>query len=915
VNNHNIQVFLFVLLLVSTTLFPSVHLAHAEPVLVVLKDQTVSIADLQSSGGLIIESGGHLIIERDGDLSNNGNFVNRGTITIDGNFKQTGFIFNFGNILVQCGIIDPTSDFDFIGNPIESVDCTAGLKETSINNLVVESDETFTVPKNEILILSGDVKIFGTLVNNGIIQNFATINLEGGGLRNTGTITNVCGNLGISSITGDGNLLNTGTITNTECLAPHAQDDSYPVDEDMTLVVDGALLLGVLDNDVDLDTDHSELTASARTETAKDGTIFMNNDGTFEYSPDDDFYGTDTFSYRVEDGTGGFDTATVTITVKPLNDDPVGDAQLVTTLEDEDLPITLTGSDVDGDSLSFTTTEPSNGSLSGTAPNITYNPNDNYNGPDSFDFTVDDGNGGTNTATVTITVTPVDDSPTADAQSVTTPEDEDLPITLTGSDVDGDSLSFTTTEPSNGSLSGTAPNITYNPNDNYNGPDSFDFTVDDGTGRTDTATVTITVESINDKVVANDDTYSVNEDETLTISAPGILMNDDNVDGDVLTTTIVSLPTSTSDFVFNGDGGFTYTPITDFFGTDTFVYKIDDGLGEFDTATVTITIMEVILDTTAPVLTIPSDVTLEAPADTTPGSTGIATAKDDVDPSPTVTFVDVEELDSQGLGTITRTWTATDASSNSASADQIVTLVDITDPTIELTTPEVTIEIIGTKILSSEVELGSATAEDNIDPAPTITNVVPEFFLLGENTVTWTATDASGNSVDALQSVIVTSTSLLEQKTSIIDDLEQLIDEAKDKKTIKELEKAVKDLNKTTKEKGWESHGNQLTEKKGEKIFKDQKKGIKHILKVLKNGDNEDPLFTLELSYIATELLGIDEQLSINAYLEALESGDKFDEKKAEQEFNKAQKDLEKQKLDKAVDHFKKSWKASFGIK
>ncbi len=125
---------------------------------------------------------------------------------------------------------------------------------------------------------------------------------------------------------------------------------------------------------------------------------------------------------------------------------------------------------------------------------MTYTPAANYNGPDSFTFRVSDGAAFSNTATVSITVTAVNDPPAANPQSVATPEDTPRSITLTGSDPDGDPLSFAIgTPPAHGTLTGTPPNVTYTPAADYTGPDSFTFTVNDGTVTSAPATVSITV--------------------------------------------------------------------------------------------------------------------------------------------------------------------------------------------------------------------------------------------------------------------------------------------------------------------------------------------------------------------------------------------------------------------------------------
>ena len=165
------------------------------------------------------------------------------------------------------------------------------------------------------------------------------------------------------------------------------------------------------------------------------------------------------------------------------------------------LPIPLRARDLDSNGLTFTITSgPSNGSLdvmngsltctsvpiapgamSCTAA-VTYTPNQNYNGSDSFTFKVNDGELDSNEATVTLTVYPVNDAPMANAQSVSTDDFTPLAITLTGSDVETGSASLTFAiidAPMNGTLSGTPPNVTYTPNFNYKRPDSFTFTVTD----------------------------------------------------------------------------------------------------------------------------------------------------------------------------------------------------------------------------------------------------------------------------------------------------------------------------------------------------------------------------------------------------------------------------------------------------
>jgi len=155
-------------------------------------------------------------------------------------------------------------------------------------------------------------------------------------------------------------------------------------------------------------------------------------------------------------------------------------------------------------------TQPAHGTLTGTAPNVTYTPALNYNGPDSFTFTVKDAALTSAAATVSITVTAVNDAPVANAQSVTTTQDTAKAITLTGSDVDGDTLTYAVaTQPAHGTLSSTAPNVTYTPALNYNGPDSFTFTVKDAALTSAAATVSITVTAVNNPPTVGAITWNV----------------------------------------------------------------------------------------------------------------------------------------------------------------------------------------------------------------------------------------------------------------------------------------------------------------------------------------------------------------------------------------------------------------------
>src|SRR5207249_9273472 len=144
------------------------------------------------------------------------------------------------------------------------------------------------------------------------------------------------------------------------------------------------------------------------------GSLTLNANGSFTYTPAANYNGGDSFTYKANDGALNSNVATVSITVTAVNDAPVANAQSVSTAEDTAKAITLTSSDPDGPVTNFTVVAmPTNGVLSGTAPNLTYTPNANFNGGDSFTFKVNDGSLTSAVATVSITVTAVNDAPVA----------------------------------------------------------------------------------------------------------------------------------------------------------------------------------------------------------------------------------------------------------------------------------------------------------------------------------------------------------------------------------------------------------------------------------------------------------------------------------------------------------------------
>ena len=188
--------------------------------------------------------------------------------------------------------------------------------------------------------------------------------------------------------------------------------------------------------------------------------------------------------------------ATVNLTINPVNDAPSATGQTVTTAEDAATALTLAGSDVEGDSLTFVVVmPPTHGSLSGSAPNLTYIPAANFAGGDSFTFVTNDGSLDSEPATVNITVSPVNDAPSASNDLATTAGSA-LTINVLGndSDADGDSLTVSSVgAPSSGSATTDGATVTYTPAPGFNGVVSFAYTISDGQGGSASALVQITV--------------------------------------------------------------------------------------------------------------------------------------------------------------------------------------------------------------------------------------------------------------------------------------------------------------------------------------------------------------------------------------------------------------------------------------
>ncbi len=284
------------------------------------------------------------------------------------------------------------------------------------------------------------------------------------------------------------------------------------------------------------------------------------------------------------------------MTVTPVNDPPVAVADSVGLNEDAaatSIAVLANDTDVDGDPKTITSaTQGTNGAVlvTGGGTGLTYRPNADFFGTDTFTYTL---NGGS-TATVTVTVNPVDDAPVAVSDSASLTEDSGAtPIAVLANDTDidaGPQAITAVTQGANGSVlvTGGGTGLTYQPNANFVGADSFTYTLNGGSS----ATVNVTVTPVNDAPVAGDDSYTVAEDGSLTVVVTGLLANDVDVDGDAITATIVTQPAH-GILTANPDGSFTYNPSANFVGTDTFTYRAGDGSLSSNLATVTLTVTPV----------------------------------------------------------------------------------------------------------------------------------------------------------------------------------------------------------------------------------------------------------------------------------------------------------------------------------
>jgi VCBS repeat-containing protein len=373
--------------------------------------------------------------------------------------------------------------------------------------------------------------------------------------------------------------------------APAASDDTSSGNED-------AVIVGNWGNN-DVDPEGQALAASVVNQGAK-GTVVLNANGSFNYTPNANATGTDTFTYRISDGSLHSNVATVTVTINAVNDAPSAQDAVAETNEDTAVEVQLAASDIDGtidwDTLAFTE-NPAHGTLEHLGDGLVrFTPAENNAVDVTFSYTVADNQGlDSAPATVSISVNSIDDAPIAEDDYVAEAITEDGPgvelqiadLLANDSDPDTDNELLNligVANPVGGDVTIGEGNafLSFVPDADFHGTASFDYTITDG-DQTSTATVYITVENTQDAPTVVADTATVTEDGGV-ILATELFANDEDVDGDALAILNPEIDAAYGTVSVDGDGNLVFNPHADLQAmaagdeaTVTVTYDVTDG--------------------------------------------------------------------------------------------------------------------------------------------------------------------------------------------------------------------------------------------------------------------------------------------------------------------------------------------------
>jgi VCBS repeat-containing protein len=567
-------------------------------------DDTVTVTDVTQPAN------GEVVINDDGTVS----------YTPDGNFSGTD-TFTYTLSDAESGPHLHGFFGFFGGGHADTASVTVTVN--AANDAPVADNDAYSVDEDGTLIvpaatgaLNGDTDVDGTPLTAEKVADagHGTLTLDADGSFIYKPAANYSGPDSFTYRATDGvTLSNVATVN----ITVNPIDDPPVAGDDTASSPGGApITIAVLSNDSDPES--SPLTVSLVSEPS-DGTVVLNSSGSFTYTPDDSgAAGTDSFTYKVNDGALDSNVATVTITVGTTPDNAEPKALNDTYDVDQGSVVTIAApgvmsndSDPENDPLTAELMSGAeHGVLNGTLTfnadgSFQYTPNAEFTGVDDFDYLVADGHGGSDTATVTINVNeviPVNHDPVAGDDVFTVPQGGSFSVSaaqLLDNDVDddGDALlpNIITADIEHGSFAVHADgSFDYTPNADFYGIEEFRYTVTDGKGGVDTGNITILVTG--PASVANNDGYTLSLPGTIGENPPGVLTNDTAANGGALpegsTVEVVDQPTGAASFTLFPSGAFTYVPAGGFTGTDTFTYKVvSDFTPDSAPATVTINVV------------------------------------------------------------------------------------------------------------------------------------------------------------------------------------------------------------------------------------------------------------------------------------------------------------------------------------
>ncbi|TOI41213.1 RTX toxin, partial [Vibrio parahaemolyticus] len=528
------------------------------------------------------------------------------TIDLNEVFKDSDSALNFsvsGNNSIQISIVNgvatitPTADwngketitFTATDPSGESISQTVNFTVAPVADIVADKATVVEDTPTIIKVLGndtfeGDGKVVSLDTNNGPANGTVSVNPDG-----SVTYTPNDNYYGADSFT---YIVTSGGVSESTTVsvdvtpvndAPVAKDDTAITDEDTPVTID------VLPNDTDIDGDKLSIQSASVPETQGKVEIV---DGKLVFTPAENFHGDAEITYTITDGALT-DQATVNVTVNAVNDTPVVESSIADqTLAEDFTPYTIdlntAFSDVDNvdGELTFSVSGNSNIQVAIVNGIATFTPTADWNGSEVLTFTATDPSGESISQTVNFTVAPVADIV---ADKTTVVEDTPTIIKVLGNDTFEGDDKVVSLDTNNGPANGTVSvnpdgSVTYSPNDNYHGADSFTYIVTSG-GVSESTTVNVDVTPVNDVPVAKDDTATTQEDTAVTID---VLPNDTDIDGDTLRIDSASVP-SDQGTVEIVDGKLVFTPAENFNGNAEITYTVTDGQLT-DEAKVTVTV-------------------------------------------------------------------------------------------------------------------------------------------------------------------------------------------------------------------------------------------------------------------------------------------------------------------------------------